>query len=143
MKPRALSLRRTLLLGILLPVFGYVVFNTVVLYRQALAAADTAYDRTLLATAKSLGEQLQVTSRNGEVHVQASVEECANRDVKGLYAKAFAGEIKGFTGVDDPYEAPVDPEIVVNTEEHEPEESAAIILEKLEQLGLVPSRVAS
>ena len=73
MKPRALSLRRTLLLGILLPVFGYVVFNTVVLYRQALAAADTAYDRTLLATAKSLGEQLQVTAQNGEVHVQATV----------------------------------------------------------------------
>ncbi len=78
-----------------------------------------------------------------EVHVQASVDECANRDVKGLYAKAFAGEIKGFTGVDDPYEAPTDAEIVVDTEEHEPEQSAAIILDRLEQLGLVPSRVAS
>ena len=51
-----------------------------------------------------------------EVHVKASVDECARRDVKGLYAKAFAGEIKGFTGVDDPYEEPVAPEIVVDTE---------------------------
>src|ERR671924_1445168 len=59
-----------------------------------------------------------------EVHVKASVEECARRDVKGLYAKAFAGEIKGFTGVEDPYEEPSEPEIVVDTEEQTPEESA-------------------
>src|ERR687895_884123 len=58
-----------------------------------------------------------------EVYVKASVEECARRDVKGLYAKAFAGEITGFTGVDDPYEDPTNPELVVDTEEHEPEES--------------------
>ena len=44
-----------------------------------------------------------------EVHIKASVDECARRDVKGLYAKAFAGEIKGFTGVDDPYEEPREP----------------------------------
>ena len=78
-----------------------------------------------------------------EVYVQASVEECARRDVKGLYAKAFAGELKGFTGVDDPYEPPRDPEIVVNTEEHEPHESAALIVQRLEELGLVPERVLS
>jgi adenylyl-sulfate kinase len=76
-----------------------------------------------------------------EVYVAASVEECARRDVKGLYAKAFAGEIKGFTGVDDPYEVPEQPEVVVDTEAHEPEESAAIIVAKLEELGLVPARV--
>src|SRR5262245_51514352 len=72
-----------------------------------------------------------------EVHIAASVEECARRDVKGLYEKAFAGEIKGFTGVDDPYETPSHPELVVDTEEHEPEESARLILAKLEELGLV------
>ncbi len=77
-----------------------------------------------------------------EVYVRASVEECARRDVKGLYAKAFAGEIKGFTGVDDPYEPPSDPEIVVDTEEHEPEASARLIVDRLEQLGLVSSEVA-
>jgi adenylylsulfate kinase len=76
-----------------------------------------------------------------EVFVHATVDECARRDVKGLYAKAFAGEIKGFTGVDDPYEAPEAAEIVLNTEEHAPEESARIVLEKLEELGLVPSAV--
>jgi adenylylsulfate kinase len=72
-----------------------------------------------------------------EVFVKASVEECAKRDVKGLYAKAFAGEIKGFTGVDDPYEEPTAPELVIDTEEHDPEEAAAIIVAKLEELGLV------
>jgi len=77
-----------------------------------------------------------------EVHVATSVEECARRDVKGLYEKAFAGEITGFTGVDDPYEEPLDPELRVDTELHEPEESAAIILAKLEELGLLRAEVA-
>jgi adenylylsulfate kinase len=72
-----------------------------------------------------------------EVFVQASVDECARRDVKGLYRKAFAGEIKGFTGVDDPYEVPTDAELVLHTEQHSPEESARLVLEKLEQLGVV------
>jgi two-component system, OmpR family, sensor histidine kinase TctE len=69
----AASLRRTLLLGILLPVFIFVLINTVVLYRQALVAADTAYDRTLLATAKSLGEQLGVVGSGDTVRVEASL----------------------------------------------------------------------
>src|SRR5881227_3534830 len=78
-----------------------------------------------------------------EVFVKASVEECARRDVKGLYAKAFAGEIKGFTGVDDPYEVPDDAEIVIDTEQHEPEESARLIVTRLEELGLVGTEVAA
>ena len=78
-----------------------------------------------------------------EVYVKASVEECARRDVKGLYAKAFAGEIKGFTGVDDPYEEPVAPEIVVDTEKLEPEASARLIITRLEELGLVGTEVAA
>jgi adenylyl-sulfate kinase len=78
-----------------------------------------------------------------EVHVAASVEECAKRDVKGLYEKAFAGEIKGFTGVDDPYEAPASPELVIDTEAHSPEESAQLVVAKLEELGLVQAAVAS
>ncbi|WP_374522906.1 sensor histidine kinase [Hydrogenophaga sp.] len=67
------SLRRTLLLGILLPVFGFIVVNTVVLYRQALAAADAAYDRTLLATAKSLGEQLTIAGKGDERRIQSTL----------------------------------------------------------------------
>ncbi|MCC6224091.1 MAG: adenylyl-sulfate kinase [Thermoleophilia bacterium] len=78
-----------------------------------------------------------------EVHVHASVDECARRDVKGLYAKAFAGEIKGFTGVDDPYEAPEGAEISVDTEARSPGESAALIMARLEELGLVESRVGA
>ena len=76
-----------------------------------------------------------------EVFVSASVDECARRDVNGLYAKAFAGEIKGFTGVDDPYEAPESPEIVVDTEAQTPEESAQIVVARLEELGLIGSEV--
>lgn len=76
-----------------------------------------------------------------EVHVSTSVEECARRDVNGLYAKAFRGEITGFTGVYDPYEVPTSPEFVIDTEEHDPDESARLVLENLEQLGLVPSEV--
>jgi adenylylsulfate kinase len=72
-----------------------------------------------------------------EVYVEASVETCAERDVKGLYEKAFAGEIPEFTGVSDPYEAPASPELVVNTEEDSPEESAQRVLDKLEELGLL------
>src|SRR5512132_3923974 len=72
-----------------------------------------------------------------EVFVKASVEVCAERDAKGLYEKAFKGEIKEFTGVSDPYEVPSSPEIVLKTEEHEPEESARIVLQKLEEMGLL------
>ncbi|HYY32679.1 MAG TPA: adenylyl-sulfate kinase [Gaiellaceae bacterium] len=72
-----------------------------------------------------------------EVYVEASVETCAARDVKGLYEKAFAGEIKEFTGVSDPYEPPASPELVVNTETTSPEESAHRVLGKLEELGLL------
>jgi adenylylsulfate kinase len=76
-----------------------------------------------------------------EIFVDASVEECARRDVNGLYAKALAGEIKGFTGVDDPYEEPEHPELVVDTEGQEPEGSAAVVVAKLEELGLIPVAV--
>ncbi|MER3411402.1 MAG: adenylyl-sulfate kinase [Thermoleophilia bacterium] len=83
-------------------------------------------------------EMVEAWGRFVEVHVQASVEECARRDVKGLNDKAFRGEITGFTGVDDPYEPPPRPELVVDTEKHGPEESARLVLAKLEELGLVP-----
>ena len=59
-----------------------------------------------------------------EIFVKASVEVCAERDVKGLYEKAFKGEIKEFTGVSDPYEPPLNPELTLDTEHQSPEESA-------------------
>jgi adenylylsulfate kinase len=72
-----------------------------------------------------------------EVYVHATVEECAKRDVKGLYAKAIAGEITGFTGVDDPYEEPSSPEIRIDTMSETPEESLKHILEKLGEIGYI------
>ena len=63
--------------------------------------------------------------------------------MKGLYEKAFKGEIKEFTGVSDPYEEPASPELVVDTEQLEPEEAAAVVVAKLEELGLVPAQVTA
>ena len=74
-----------------------------------------------------------------EVYIEASVDACAERDVKGLYKKAFAGEIKEFTGVSDPYEEPLDPEITLKTEEEEPEQSAAKLIAYLEEQELIPA----
>jgi adenylyl-sulfate kinase len=74
-----------------------------------------------------------------EVFVKASVEVCAERDVKGLYEKAFKGEIKEFTGVSDPYEPPLNPEITLDTEHQSPEESAAKLLSLLEDRQLIPA----
>jgi adenylylsulfate kinase len=73
-----------------------------------------------------------------EVFVKASVEVCAERDVKGLYEKAFSGEIKEFTGVSDPYEPPKAPEITLDTEQQDPEESAAQVIAYLEERELIP-----
>ncbi len=73
-----------------------------------------------------------------EVYVNASVEACAARDVKGLYAKAFAGELKDFTGVNDPYEAPENPEIILYTDQETFEESVSRIIAYLEERGLIP-----
>ncbi len=101
---KPVSLRRTLLLGILLPLGLFVLINTVVLYRQALAAADTAYDRTLLATAKSLGEQLQVVGPADAPRLQATLLysaleafEADNRSRLYYRVSGFAGEmVSGF-----------------------------------------------
>ena len=72
-----------------------------------------------------------------EVYVHAPLETCIQRDPKGLYKKALSGEIQNFTGVNDPYEPPLNPELIVDTSQEPPEASAARILAKLEQMGLV------
>ncbi len=75
-----------------------------------------------------------------EVYVHATIEELAeHRDPKGLYKKALAGEIKGFTGVDDPYEVPENPELVVDTMTETPEESLQNVLRTLVKLGYLES----
>jgi adenylylsulfate kinase len=73
-----------------------------------------------------------------EVYVSTPLDVCEGRDVKGLYKKARAGEIKEMTGVDDPYEPPEHPEIVVDTVRMKPAESARFILAELERLGYLP-----
>lgn len=69
-----------------------------------------------------------------EIFADAPLEVCEERDPKGLYAKARAGEIKGFTGIDDPYEAPENPEVVCNTGEEDVKASAQKVVDKLVEL---------
>jgi adenylyl-sulfate kinase len=70
-----------------------------------------------------------------EVFVKAPLDVCIERDPKGLYKKALAGEIKQFTGIDDPYEEPLNPDVTVETDKETVEESVAKILEKAVELG--------
>jgi len=70
-----------------------------------------------------------------EVYVKASLDECIRRDTKGLYARALAGEIPQFTGVSDPYEEPLSPELVIDTERETVSESAARVIDCLLELG--------
>ena len=72
-----------------------------------------------------------------EIYVHATVDECAKRDVKGLYEKARAGQIKGFTGVDDPYEEPQSPEIYIDTMVEQPDGSLQKILDSLVEYGYI------
>lgn len=73
-----------------------------------------------------------------EVFVKCPLEACIERDVKGLYKKALAGEIKNYTGVSDPYEEPLNPEVILETNSESVEESAAKVLDKLMELGYLP-----
>lgn len=97
----------------------------------AIAAAISPY--------RDIRDQVRANvGRFVEVYVEAPLEVLADRDVKGLYRKAMAGEIKGFTGVDDPYEAPLNPEVVCKTDGSEsPEESADKVMAKLVELGYI------
>ena len=78
-----------------------------------------------------------------EVYVATPLEECARRDPKGLYAKAFAEQLDDFTGVSAPYEEPSDPELRLDTTGQTPAESAAVVLACLEVLGAVPALAAA
>ncbi len=70
-----------------------------------------------------------------EVYVKTPLEECEKRDVKGLYKKARAGEIQGFTGVNDPYEEPLHPEVTCNTVSETAENCVEKIIQRIEKLG--------
>lgn len=97
----------------------------------AIAAAISPYKAIRDENRKMIG-------RFVEVYVKASLDELIERDVKGMYKKALAGEIKNFTGVDDPYEEPADPEVLVESDKESVEESVAKIIKTLEMMDYIP-----
>lgn len=97
-----------------------------------ICAAISPYRKTRNEARKMVGEDRFV-----EVFVNTPLEVCEERDVKGLYAKARSGEIQGFTGIDDPYQEPVNPEIEVNTVGNTPKECAQQIIDYLEEKGFI------
>lgn len=99
-----------------------------------------------IAAAVSPYRQTREAVRNGidrfvEVYTKCPLEVCITRDVKGMYKKALAGEIPQFTGISDPYEEPIEPEVTVATDRLSQEESLRSILEQLAALGYLPSDV--
>jgi len=102
----------------------------------AIAAAIAPYRDTRIYNRKLIGSYV-------EVYCKCPIEELARRDVKGLYAKAMKGEIDNFTGVSDPYEEPLDAEVIVETDRETEEESAAKIIKTLEITGHIPADAAS
>lgn len=95
---------------------------------KVLATFVSPYIERRRKTREEIGEFM-------EVYVRCPVDECMKRDVKGMYRKALAGEITGFTGVDDPYEEPPNPELILDTDKETVEESVQKVLEKMESLG--------
>lgn len=96
----------------------------------------------VLATFVSPYKEMRNKSRNEigkfvEIYVKCPVEVCIKRDVKGMYKKALAGKIKNFTGVDDPYETPENPELIIETDKETVDESVEKVLKKLEELGYI------
>ncbi|HOP78227.1 MAG TPA: adenylyl-sulfate kinase [Thermogutta sp.] len=85
-------------------------------------------------------DRVRATMKPGdfiEIFVDAPLEVCEARDPKGLYKKARAGELKGFTGIDDPYEPPLRPEIHLDAANHSPEELADVVINYLREKGII------
>lgn len=102
----------------------------------AVAAAIAPYRDTRAYNRNLIGNYV-------EVYCKCPIEELARRDVKGLYAKAMRGDIDNFTGVSDPYEEPLDAEVIVETDRETEDESAAKIIKTLELTGHIPADAAS
>ena len=101
-----------------------------------ICAVISPYRETRAECRKMIGDTQFV-----EVFVDAPLSVCEARDVKGLYARAKRGEIKGFTGIDDPYERPLSPEVHADTSNCTPESSAAIVLDYLATRQLLPGQM--
>lgn len=100
----------------------------------AIAAAISPYRAVRDEVRREIGDFV-------EVYVQCPLDELVRRDVKGLYARALRGELPQFTGVSDPYEEPLQPEVVVQTDRESVQESVARIVARLEQLGYLAPAV--
>ena len=102
---------------------------------QVLTRNDVVAIAAAISPYRSVRDEVRErVGRFVEVFVDVPLEVAIERDVKGLYKKALAGEVRGFTGVDDPYESPLDPEVVVRTAEETPDQSADRILSALREL---------
>jgi adenylyl-sulfate kinase len=89
---------------------------------------------------QAVRDQVRANTTNFlEVFIDAPLQVVMDRDVKGLYKKAIAGEIPNFTGISDPFEAPSQPDIHIRTDQETPAESAQRIIDKLEELGFIPT----
>lgn len=117
---RAENLRRATFLAKILSRNGVIV----------LASFITPYE----SIRKDIRKELEKEARFIEVHVKASVETCKKRDVKGMYAKALKGEIKNFTGVNDPFEEPKHADIVLDTEKHTAEQCGKQLMDYIESI---------
>jgi sulfate adenylyltransferase len=111
---------------------GFVASEIVRHHGVALCAAVSPYRAARNEARKMVGEENFLM-----VYVDTPIEVCERRDAKGMYAKARRGEIKGFTGVDDPYEPPIDPEITLDTVAFTPEQNARKIIAHLEERGFL------
>ncbi len=97
-----------------------------------LASFISPYNKIRAYSRKEIGNYILV-------YVKCALEVCEDRDVKGMYAKARAGEIKNFTGIDHPFEEPDNPDIVVETDTQTIEESKEVIIDALEKMGYLPN----
>jgi sulfate adenylyltransferase len=111
---------------------GFVAAEIVQHGGMVLCAAVSPYRATRDEVRRMIGPERFV-----EIFVDTPLDVCEQRDSKGMYAKARRGEIKGFTGIDDPYEPPLQPEITLDTVSHAPEENAHFILQDLIRRGFV------
>ena len=110
---------------------GYVASEIVRHGGMVICAAISPYRETRENVRNMVGEGFM------EVHMATPIEFCEENDIKGLYAKARRGEIKGFTGIDDPYEPPVNPEFSISAVNTTPQENAQILVNKLIEMGYV------
>jgi len=97
-----------------------------------LASFISPYNKIRAYSRKEIGNYILV-------YVKCSLEVCEERDPKGMYAKARAGEIRNFTGIDHPFEEPDNPDIIVETDKNTIEESKRIILKALDDMGYIPN----